>query len=174
MSTFKLKARPTFSFTAEIRNLDGEVLPLQVEARHMRKAALDDFVAALPAPDVPPTGFGNLHAFSWAFGDATVYIDGGQYIRLQSPDPRYGEAQYYVDAQGVRYGVANDETAKALGLSGASTAPWQVVGLLMEGPVLSKEAALLEHDTLPSDPKPRKVADGREPIPTTVRPGGAS
>ena len=45
MSTFKLKARPTFSFTAEIRNLDGEVLPLQVEARHMRKAALDDFVA---------------------------------------------------------------------------------------------------------------------------------
>lgn len=48
MSTFKLKARPTFSFTAEIRNLDGEVLPLQVEARHMRKAALDDFVAALP------------------------------------------------------------------------------------------------------------------------------
>lgn len=31
-----------------------------------------DFVAALPAPDVPPTGFGNLHAFSWAFGDATV------------------------------------------------------------------------------------------------------
>ena len=107
-------------------------------------------------------------------GDATVYIDGGQYIRLQSPDPRYGEAQYYVDAQGVRYGVANDETAKALGLSGASTAPWQVGGLLMEGPVLSKEAALLEHDTLPSDPKPRKVADGREPIPTTVRPGGAS
>jgi hypothetical protein len=31
-----------------------------------------DFAASLPAPDVPPTGFGNLHAFSWAFGEASV------------------------------------------------------------------------------------------------------
>ena len=31
-----------------------------------------DFTASLPAPDVPPTGFGNLHAFSWAFGEASV------------------------------------------------------------------------------------------------------
>jgi type VII secretion protein EccB len=121
---------------------------------------------------IPATSMGN--GIKQISGDATVYIDGGQYIRLQSPDPRYGEAQYYVDAQGVRYGIANDDTAKALGLTGAVTAPWQVVGLLMEGPVLSKEAALLEHDTLPSDPKPRKVAGGNDAAPTTVRPGGAS
>lgn len=31
-----------------------------------------DFPASLPAPDVPPTGFGNLHAFSWAFEEPSV------------------------------------------------------------------------------------------------------
>ena len=28
---------------------------------------------------------------------------------------------------------------------------------LVDGPVLSKQAALLEHDTLPADPTPRKI-----------------
>lgn len=91
-------------------------------------------------------------------GDATVFINGGQYIRLQSPDPRYGEALYYIDPQGVRYGIPNEDTAGKLGLFGPLTAPWQVVGLLVDGPVLSQQAALLEHDTLPADPNPRKVA----------------
>lgn len=94
-------------------------------------------------------------------GDATVYIQGGQFIRLQSPDPRVGESLYYIDPQGVRYGVANDDAAKSLGLSGPANAPWPVVSLLVEGPVLSKEAALLEHDTLPEDPNPRKVEEGK-------------
>jgi type VII secretion protein EccB len=97
-------------------------------------------------------------------GDSTVYIDGGQYVRLQSPDPRYGESLYYVDPQGVRYGIPNEDTANKLGLSAPVTAPWQVVGLLVDGPVLSKEAALLEHDTLPPDPDPRKIPDGKQPV----------
>ena len=80
-----------------------------------------------------------------------------RYIRLQSPDPRYGESMYYIDPQGVRYGIPNEDTARMLGLNAATTAPWQVVGLLVDGPVLSKQAALLEHDTLPADPSPRKV-----------------
>lgn len=90
-------------------------------------------------------------------GDATVYIDGGQYIRLQSPDPRYGESLYYIDPQGVRYGLPDEETAAKLGLSSPRTAPWQVVSLLVDGPVLSQQAALVEHDTLPSNPNPRRV-----------------
>ena len=93
-------------------------------------------------------------------GDATVFINGGQFIRLQSPDPRYGESMYYVDPQGVRYGIPNDDTAQDLGLSGPLTAPWQVVSLLVDGPVLSQQAALLEHDSLPADPNPRKVNGG--------------
>ncbi|MDR3665128.1 MAG: type VII secretion protein EccB [Mycobacterium sp.] len=120
---------------------------------------------------IPASSMGN--GIKQIGGDATIYIDGGQYIKLQSPDPRYGEAQYYVDGQGIRYGLVNDDTAKALGLTGAVTAPWQVVSLLIEGPVLSKEAALLEHDTLPSDPKPRKVPGGNE-IAAPPHPGGAS
>jgi type VII secretion protein EccB len=90
-------------------------------------------------------------------GDNTVYVNGGQFIRLQAPDPRAGESMYYIDPQGVRYGIPNPQVAGDLGLSSPQNAPWQVVNLLVDGPVLSKESALLEHDTLPPDPDPRKV-----------------
>lgn len=93
-------------------------------------------------------------------GDSTVFSDGGQFVRLQSPDARYGENLYYIDPQGVRYGLPDEETAGNLGLSAPKTAPWQVVSLLVDGPVLSKQDALLEHDTLPSDPNPRKAEGG--------------
>jgi type VII secretion protein EccB len=105
-------------------------------------------------------------------GDATVYINGGQFVRLQSPDPRYGESLYYIDPQGVRYGLPDEDTAGVLGLRGPVTAPWQVVSLLVDGPVLSKQAALLEHDTLPADPSPRKVPDRNRPVPAAT--GGGS
>lgn len=105
-------------------------------------------------------------------GDATVYIDGGQYIRLQSPDPRYGESLYYIDPQGVRYGLPDEETAGYLGLSGPRTAPWQVVSLLVDGPVLSKPAALLEYDMLPAAPNPRRIEDGATPAATGPGGGG--
>ena len=106
-------------------------------------------------------------------GDATVYISGGQYIRLQSPDPRYGESLYYIDPQGVRYGLPDEETAGKLGLSAPRTAPWQVVSLLVDGPVLSQQAALVEHDTLPSNPNPRKVnGDAAAPVGATTGGGG--
>jgi type VII secretion protein EccB len=90
-------------------------------------------------------------------GTATVYTDGGKFVQLQSPDPRYGESLYYVDPQGVRYGLPDTETATALGLPSPKSAPWEIIRLLVDGPVLSKEAALLEHDTLPADPSPRKL-----------------
>jgi len=93
-------------------------------------------------------------------GNSTVYIDGGKYVQLQSPDPRYGESLYYVDPQGVRYGLPDTQTAQALGLSSPQPAPWEIVRLLVDGPVLSKDTALLEHDTLPADPAPRKLPAG--------------
>ena len=89
-------------------------------------------------------------------GDSTVFISGGQFIRLQSPDPRYGESLYYIDPQGVRYGLPDEETARVLGLNLPKTAPWQVISLLVDGPVLSKQAALLEHDTLPAESQSAK------------------
>jgi len=90
-------------------------------------------------------------------GEVIVYLDGGKYVQIQSPDPRYGEALYYVDPQGVRYGVPDQKTADTLGLSAPKPAPWWVIRLLVDGPVLSRDAALLEHDTLPADPSPRKL-----------------
>jgi type VII secretion protein EccB len=93
-------------------------------------------------------------------GMSTVYVDGGKYVQVQSPDPRYGESLYYVDPQGVRYGLPDAQTAAALGLTSPKTAPWEIVRLLVDGPVLSKDAALLEHDTLPADPSPRKLPAG--------------
>jgi type VII secretion protein EccB len=107
-------------------------------------------------------------------GNAKVYIDGGKYIRLQSPDPRYGESLYYIDPQGVRYGLPDEQTGGTIGLYGPVTAPWQVVSLLVDGPVLSKQAALIEHDTLPPNPNPRKVADGGNAgaQPVTANTGG--
>lgn len=90
-------------------------------------------------------------------GTATIYIDGGKFLVLQSPDPRYAESMYYVDPQGVRYGVPDAAVANALGLGSPQDAPWQVVRLLVDGPVLSKDAALLEHETLPPDPNPAKI-----------------
>lgn len=98
-------------------------------------------------------------------GTATIYTDGGKYVQIQSPDPRYGEELYYIDPQGVRYGLPDQQTASALGLAGPKTAPWEVVRLLVDGPVLSKESALLEHDTLPADPSPRKLPGGTQGAP---------
>ncbi|MCV7014054.1 type VII secretion protein EccB [Mycolicibacterium madagascariense] len=106
---------------------------------------------------VPGAGVGQID------GDATVFIAGGQYVRVQSSDPRYGESLYYVDPQGVRYGLPDQHTADSLGLASPVTAPWQVLALLVDGPVLLAEAALLEHDTLPPDPDPRAVPDARRP-----------
>jgi type VII secretion protein EccB len=106
-------------------------------------------------------------------GDSTVFIAGGQYVRLQAPDPRYGESLYYIDPQGVRYGLPNEDTAAVLGLSAPATAPWQVVSLLVDGPVLTKQAALIEHDTLPPDPNPRKVPEGAGGGPNQPVPAGA-
>ncbi len=104
-------------------------------------------------------------------GDATVYVDGGQYIQLQSPEPRYGENLYYIDPQGVRYGLPDQETAARLGLSAPRTAPWEVVSLLVDGPVLSQQAALIEHDTLPPNPHPRRAGGGAA-APATLGGGG--
>lgn len=105
-------------------------------------------------PSQMSTGIKQIH------GTATIYTDGGKFVALQSPDPRYSESLYYIDPEGVRYGIPDEGTAGTLGLSSPKTAPWEIVRLLVDGPVLSKDAALLEHDTLPADPNPRKLPAG--------------
>ncbi|OMC15301.1 type VII secretion protein EccB [Mycobacterium sp. SP-6446] len=113
---------------------------------------------------IPPAAMGQ--GIKQIQGAATVYANGGKYVQMQSPDPRYGESLYYVDPQGVRYGLPDQQTAGALGLTSPKPAPWEIVRLLVDGPVLSKEAALLEHDTLPADPSPRKMPGGPNGAPS--------
>jgi type VII secretion protein EccB len=142
----KIVARPdepTFCWSWERRAGDQAPKTTVLTGRH------------LPiSPSAMSSGIKQIH------GSATVYIDGGKFVSLQSPDPRYGESLYYIDQQGVRYGLADAEAVKALGLPSPKNAPWEIVRLLVDGPVLSKDAALLEHDTLPADPSPRKVPAG--------------
>lgn len=96
-------------------------------------------------------------------GTATVFMGTGEFVGLQSPGPRYGQPMFYIDPHGVRYGMPDAQTAEALGLVLPKTAPWEIIRLLVDGPVLSKEAALLEHETLPADPSPRMAATGGSP-----------
>ncbi len=144
--SLKILARseePTLCWTWERPGGDQKPKTMVLAGRH------------LPIPSsAMNTGITQIH------GTANVYLDGGKFVSLQSPDPRYGESLYYVDPQGVRYGVPNADAAKALGLSSPKNAPWQIIRLLVDGPVLSKDAALLEHDTLPADPSPRSVPAG--------------
>lgn len=125
------KEEPTLCWSWERQSGDQDPKVTVYSGRHLpiTAAEMDDGIAQIRGP-------------------ATVYIDGGKFVRLQSPDPRYGEALYYIDTEGVRYGIADAQTAAALGLSSPSFAPWEIVRVLVEGPVLSKEAALVEHDSL--------------------------
>jgi type VII secretion protein EccB len=116
--------------------------------------------AVITGPRLPIPASALTAGISQIEGTATVYIDGGKYIQVASPDPRFGEALYYIDPQGVRYGLPDEKTAGSLGLSAPQLAPWEVVRLLVEGPVLSQEAALLEHDTVTTESSPRKVSAG--------------
>ncbi|VBA44277.1 ESX-2 secretion system ATPase EccB2 [Mycobacterium attenuatum] len=63
------------------------------------------------------------------------------------------ESLFWVSGNGVRFGIANDEsTLRALGLdpSHAVRAPWPLLRTFAAGPALSREAALLARDTVPT------------------------
>jgi type VII secretion protein EccB len=107
-----------------------------------------------------------------------VYVkpDSANFVQVTGVEPASprGESLWFIADNGVRFGVqtvgnGDDETRKALGLTEAPTpAPWAVIRWLPVGPVLSKAAALSEHDTLAPDPS---VA----PLPTLSQgQGGAS
>lgn len=61
------------------------------------------------------------------------------------------ENLYWISPQGVRYGIQWDErTLQALGLDPRSAlqAPWPVVRTFAAGPAISRDSALLAHDTI--------------------------
>lgn len=72
------------------------------------------------------------------------------------------ESLWWVSESGVRFGIPReDETLRALGLDpksfGPSPAPWLVLRLLAQGPVLSRADALVRHNSLPVDFNPGQL-----------------
>lgn len=94
--------------------------------------------------------------------EVTVYLTGGRFVQTMSPTNK-GESQFYISPAGVRFGLTEKDTASHLGLSNPQPAPWEAIRLLASGPDLNKQAALLEHDTLPPDPMPRAIPSNGQP-----------
>lgn len=91
-----------------------------------------------------------------------VYVgaSAANFVRVtgMEPDSPRGESLWFIGDNGVRFGVptagnGDEQTRRSLGLEAAPTpAPWAVISWLPVGPVLSKNAALTQHDTLAPDP----------------------
>lgn len=62
---------------------------------------------------------------------------------------------FYIADTGVKFGVPDEDSAKALGLVRTpDRAPWQLLELLASGPALDKANALVAHDGMTPDPYP--------------------
>lgn len=129
--------------------LTGRSLPLPVDAKPVSVVTADPNKATANAVYIPP---GSARLVQIAGGSATAPT---------------GESVWYVADTGVRYGlVANPadpraDPQSALGITVAPLpAPWSIIALLPVGPALSKQDALLAHDTLPADPNPAVVSPG--------------
>jgi type VII secretion protein EccB len=79
------------------------------------------------------------------------------------PAAATSESLWWVSESGVRFGVARDQdTLRSLGFSAPpSPAPWAALRLLAPGPLLSKEDAMVRHDTLPVDLNPGELEKPR-------------
>ena len=132
---------------AELSLVAGRTLPIPGDARAVELAQADDA------------------------GDNadTVYVQPGTSGFVQStgiePTSTRRDSWFFVADTGVRFGIpdtdADKDSAKALGLDGAQPlAPWQILGLLAQGPSLGKSAALVAHDGVAPDPDPAAVASG--------------
>lgn len=126
---------------AEITVLTGRGLPMSDDARLVDLAQADGSGDKADAVYVRP-GAG---AFVQTTGIAA--------------DSQRRDSKFYVADTGVRYGIVDDDAAKALGFTRPESAPWPIVALLAPGPALGREEALLAHDGVAPDPAPALVSD---------------
>ncbi|BBX65638.1 hypothetical protein MSAS_48120 [Mycobacterium saskatchewanense] len=135
------------------RMLVGNRLPLPEDAQPVRLATADGGGPGLDSAYLRPGT--------------------GEYVRAtgDEPDSRNMGPLFYVDDVGVRFHVADEASAAALGLEGIKAAggsgeqprpaPWHVLALLPPGPELSAQAALVAHDGIAADAKGFKVTPPR-------------
>ncbi|MEV4124630.1 type VII secretion protein EccB [Nocardia sp. NPDC049707] len=77
----------------------------------------------------------------------------GEYVQATGiePDTIRKGTLFYIGDNGIRYGVPDAETAAVLGLEAKPRpAPWPIISQMVPGPTLSRDEALLSHDTLPT------------------------
>ena len=73
------------------------------------------------------------------------------------------ESLGYLSHQGVRFSIPDGETSAVLGLEGTpSPIPWSINRLLTPGPELSRDNALVAHDSVVPDPNGRQMAVATE------------
>ncbi|KIA61555.1 type VII secretion protein EccB [Nocardia vulneris] len=123
----------------------------------------------IDASDLPLPDSARLVPLAQADGKGdnvdSVYFKPGSGAFVQTTgievDSRRKDSMFYVSDTGVRYGIKNDDAAKALGLDKESgvtpeSAPWPIVGLLANGPTLGREEAMVAHDGVAPDANPAK------------------
>ena len=91
-----------------------------------------------------------------------VYLgpQSANFVQLTGVEPDSGrsESVWWIGHTGVRFGIETSDREhdplRALGLSGVTPtpAPWAVVRWLPAGPALSRQSAMVEHDTLGANP----------------------
>ncbi|MGL4306995.1 MAG: type VII secretion protein EccB [Mycobacteriaceae bacterium] len=125
---------------ASVSIVIGRALPLPNGAKQVRLAQADDGGNNVDDAYIP-TGKAPFVHITGILGDSNQL--GPLFVILDT---------------GVRFGVADAKTAEALGLGSRSVAaPWPIVELLAAGPALSRQAALISHDALPTDMNPAKL-----------------
>ncbi|NIL77273.1 type VII secretion protein EccB [Rhodococcus kyotonensis] len=124
--------------TARIVASSGSALPLDARAAPVRLAQADSGGPAADAVFLTPGS--------------------GRFVRTTGigANSTRQDSSFFVADTGVRFGVPDAESAKALGLDEPVSAPWQMVELLGPGPALSRAAALTAHDGV--DPPPNAAA----------------
>lgn len=126
--------------TPETALLVGRRLPLPEEAVPVRMAGADGAGEAVDQFYLPPGQAANIH------------------VGEDRAEPRF-----LVSDTGIRYGVADAETAKTLGVGAESdSAPWAIAGILPAGPALTRADALVVRDGMAP-----LAAQGRLELPTS-------
>jgi type VII secretion protein EccB len=141
-------SKPTGAATRSLSLLSGSALPVPDAVRTVDLVGAGSQGTASRVALAPGTGY------------FTQTVSGG------AAAPPVGSL-FWVSDTGVRYGIDTEtggKTVEALGLNAPAVAvPWSILSLFATGPTLSRADALLAHDGLAPDSRPRAVSAEGEP-----------
>ncbi|MFD3507584.1 type VII secretion protein EccB [Nocardia sp. NPDC058666] len=117
---------------ATVSLLAGTRLPISEKTKPVKLVTADGTGSRIDEVYLPPTT--------------------GEFVRVTGTEPgspRRDPGLFYIMDTGIRYGVPDIDAADVLGLGRTPhLAPWSIIGQLVPGPTLDKQAALVGHDSL--------------------------